>query len=96
MKNIRFLSLAEEEMNLAALYYEGQASNLGLEFLKEAQRITHSISEFPELGPIVKDDIRRRIFRRFPFAILYKVLSDEILVLCVMHLSRNPDYWKNR
>ena len=34
--------------------------------------------------------------RRFPFGILYRVDPDEIVILAVMHLARQPDYWRDR
>lgn len=96
MKNIRFLSAAEEEMNYAAAYYEEKAPNLGLEFLKEIRRVTKTVSTHPELGPVIEAGIRRRILKRFPFALLYKTDSTEIIILAVMHLARNPGYWRGR
>ncbi len=96
MKNVRFVSVAEEEMNLAAAYYEEQARNLGVEYLKEVKRVVEGITENPELAPKIEGEIRRRILRRFPFGILYRIHFKEIIILAVMHLSRDPDYWKNR
>jgi hypothetical protein len=32
----------------------------------------------------------------FPFGVLYTVQNDTITVFAVMHLSREPGYWKSR
>jgi hypothetical protein len=32
----------------------------------------------------------------FPYALYYRVGSEEIRILAVKHHSRHPDYWKNR
>ncbi len=34
--------------------------------------------------------------RRFPFAILYRVEPERIVVVAVMHLRREPGYWRRR
>ncbi len=33
---------------------------------------------------------------RFPYALLYRVDPDEVIVEATMHLRRHPDYWQNR
>jgi len=96
MKPVRFLSPAEWEMVQAARYYESKVPRLGTEFLSEIQRVVQGIKNHPDAAPKVKGEIRRRILTRFPYAILYQADPDEIVVLAVMHLRRNPDYWRRR
>ena len=33
---------------------------------------------------------------KFPYGVLYAVEQDYILILAIMHCSREPNYWKNR
>ena len=33
---------------------------------------------------------------RFPYAIYYRVLPDQLRVLAFKHHSRHPDYWRYR
>jgi len=40
--------------------------------------------------------IRKRPVHRFPYAVLYRVDPDEIVVVAVMHQRRRPDYWRSR
>jgi len=93
---VRYLSPAEWEMVQAAQYYEAQVPNLGYDFLSEINRAVNSIEDHPEAALKVKGSIRRRIIRRFPYAILYQVDTTEIVVLAIMHQHRNPDYWHHR
>ncbi|MEG4804714.1 hypothetical protein QUB63_29015 [Microcoleus sp. ARI1-B5] len=44
----------------------------------------------------VDEDVRRYMVRRFPYGILYAIEEDYILILAVMHCSREPGYWKIR
>ncbi len=80
----------------AARYYESKVPFLGSEFLSEVRRVVKGIEAHPEAAPKVRSDIRRRILRRFPYAVLYKIDRDEIVILAVMHQRRRPDYWHGR
>jgi plasmid stabilization system protein ParE len=91
-----FLALAEEEMREAAEYYERQTRGLGHEFLADVQRTVDRIVENPQLGQIVRPNIRRRLMPRFPFGILYRIDPQEIVIIAVMHLRRRPGYWEER
>lgn len=92
----RYLSPAEWEMVQAARYYEARVQGLGFDFLSEINRVVKSIEDQPEASPIIKGLIRRRIIRRFPYAILYQIDQTEIVILAVMHQHRDPDYWHGR
>ena len=96
MKTVRFLRHAELELLDAAQYYELQATGLGSEFLDKIDAAIEDIREHPERWPIVKTDIRRRLVHRFPYALLYRVDPDEIIIQATMHLHRRPDYWLGR
>lgn len=96
MKPVRFLHPAEEEMLDAAKYYEIQASGLGGDFLDSIDSATLDIGTHPERWPVLRGCIRRRLIPRFPYALLYRVDSDEIVIIATMHLHRHPDYWTKR
>ncbi len=96
MRHVVFLSEAEQEMLEATLYYQSQSPRLGVDFLSEVEHAVKSIAESPNTWPILEGELRRRLVRRFPFGILYKVESEEIVVIAVAHLRRKPGYWKER
>lgn len=96
MKRVRFLPDAEFEMIEAAAYYEAQQRDLGRRFLASVQDAIHRIGVNARLYPVVEMDVRRCLTKTFPFGVLFRELSDEIVVMAVMHLHRDPDYWKNR
>jgi hypothetical protein len=39
---------------------------------------------------------RRLLGKRFPYAIVYRVSRDEIVVLAFPHLKQRPGYWRQR
>ena len=96
MKKIAFLSAAENEMIQSALFYESQTNGLGSDFLTAVDLAVQSIHDNPELWPVIRNHVRRRLLKRFPFGILYRISPDEITLIAVMNLHRNPAYWFSR
>jgi len=96
MKTVRFLQPAEMEMLDAAAYYELQAAGLGGDFLDKIASCVADIGESPERWPFIAPGIRRRMVHRFPYALLYRVDAEDVIVLAVMHLHRHPAYWMGR
>ena len=96
MKIVSFNQLAEREFNDAAQYYELESPGLGAAFLAEVQRCCDLIVDHPEAGPVVLGSIRRRLVRRFPYALLYTACPDVVRILAVMNLKRRPAYWVGR
>jgi len=80
----------------AAVWYEGQQENLGKRFLAAVQDGLNRIDLNPELFHPVEADVRRCLTKTFPFGILYRLRGDTIEIIAVMHLRRDPDYWKSR
>ena len=92
----RFLSPARAELAEALSYYESASPGLGLEFLDEVERTISRIALQPEAWTRISENHRRCLMRRFPFAIIYSVEQDELLITAVMNLRRHPDSWKGR
>ena len=96
MKKARFLRPAEIELLDAARYYEIQAPGLGIDFLDKIEFAVEDIRAHPKRWPVIRFNIRRRLIHRFPYCILYRIDSDEIVILAIMHLHRHPSYWIDR
>ncbi|MBN1472966.1 MAG: type II toxin-antitoxin system RelE/ParE family toxin, partial [Syntrophaceae bacterium] len=87
---------AEAEFLKAIDYYEEREANLGLDFAIEVHHAIRRAIQHPKAWSILEGEIRRCQTRRFPYGILYSEEANEIFVLAVMHLHRDPDYWKHR
>jgi toxin ParE1/3/4 len=96
MKTVLFHPAAEAEMIDAAVYYETKQKDLGRRFLVFVQEAIERIKINPLLHPVVYLDVRRCLTKTFPFAVLFRILHDRIVVMAVMHIHRDPGYWKNR
>lgn len=87
---------ALEEYKGTAQYYEGCQSGLGQRFITAVEQAIQNIVEKPEQRKPIEKDVRRYLTRVFPYAILYSIEPDYILIIAVMHCHREPGYWKHR
>lgn len=92
----RFLPEAEAEFAEAAAFYEAAEPGLGLAFAQEVERTVDRICAFPESGATLGTVVRRAIVSNFPFLIVYRIGSGEILIAAVAHQRRRPGYWRRR
>ena len=93
---VRLRPEAEEDLADAAAWYEDQRPGLGREFLDRVVSAFESIAERPNMYATVHRSTRRALIHRFPFGIYYRIETDSIVVVAVMHGSRNPRLWKQR
>lgn len=84
------------EFHAAIDYYEQCESGLGLDFAIEVRSSIENILRHPKAWPVLRQGMRRCLTRRFPSGVSYTLEPPGIIVLAVMHLHRNPDYWKER
>lgn len=87
---------AEAEFVQAIEYYEECEASLGYDFAVEVYSAIERTMAYPKAWPILEEDIRRSLVRRFPYGILYAEENEELVIVAVMHLHRDPDYWKHR
>jgi plasmid stabilization system protein ParE len=96
--NLRVLAEAQVEAVEAVDWYvsRGEYDELADRFLEELERAKRLVRERPGAWPEVEPGVRRFVFHRFPFALIYVVKPDEVLVLAVAHHSRRASYWRDR
>ena len=87
---------AEKEFQKSINYYEDCQEGLGYELAREIYNSRQSIMEYPNAWPLFEGNIRRCLIHRFPYGLLYYEEDKEIYILAIMHLNRDPDYWKTR
>ena len=87
---------ALSELVEATGFYEAQAARHGLDFFQEVERVLRILEENPEVASVFDPPYRRYVCRRFPFAVVYRIVGDHVRALAVMHQRRRPGYWKSR
>jgi hypothetical protein len=93
---IRFLEIAQIELDEAIEYYNREAHGLGESFLTEVLNALDRIGRFPEAWHPCSKRTRRCQTRRFPYGIIYQIPKDEILEVAIANLHREPAYWEDR
>lgn len=93
---VEFLLEAEEELIEAAAFYQTRAEGLGEQFLAEGERSARYLSEQSFIGQKLNEHLRRFLLRCFPYALIYGVEPDTILIVAVAHQQCEPGYWRNR
>jgi len=91
-----FHPLADKEVDEIVGFYDGVDESLGNEFFSELQNSISRVLRFPNAWEQVWPSARRSLLNRFPYALVYQIRSDGILVVAVMHLHREPGYWVAR
>jgi hypothetical protein len=77
-------------------YFESCRYGLGVEFSQEVFSTIQRIIHFPLAWSEFTENTRRCLTKRFPYGVIYQIIKEEILIIAVMQLNREPDYWKKR
>lgn len=95
-KPLRFHPQAEQEYLTSLRWYRERSRIAAVNFEAAFEQAVERIREAPQRWPIYFRDFRKYILRRFPFSVVYRDLSSEIVVLAVAHARRRPGYWMDR
>ena len=87
---------AQADISEAVAYFRGISPRLPVRFGMEVEATYTSILEHPELYPVVYKNFRRALLHRFPYSVFYIVDAPIILIVGVVHQSRDEDTWKRR
>jgi plasmid stabilization system protein ParE len=87
-------ALAEYEE--ATRHYAACQAGLELRFIAAVEHAIQLVLKTPAGWSVLEEDIRRCLTRIFPYAILYTVEPDYVLIIAVMHSHREPGYWRKR
>jgi plasmid stabilization system protein ParE len=93
---IRFLAIAQREVDDAVRWYDDQIAGLGQEFLDELDRAVRRAAAWPTSCPEIEHGVRRCLLARFPYGLIYGVDGETLVVLAVAHLHRKPRHWVER
>jgi toxin ParE1/3/4 len=87
---------ARADFNSALAWYEQQRAGLGGSFAERLQGALNHIAERPGLYAPIAENVRWARVRTFPYLIYYRVEPDRIVVLAIVHGSRDPEIWHGR
>ena len=95
-KRVEYHQGAIADVKSAVAWYQKRSPKVALDFIAELHRAADTILQAPERWPLGKNNTRRFLLWRFPFAIIYSEQESAITIWAVAHGSRRPEYWAGR
>jgi hypothetical protein len=77
MHEVIFTPSASGELIDAQDWYESEARGLGRPFRAEVEVVVERLSATPFQFPVVYKNVRRALLRRFPYALMFVLESDQ-------------------
>lgn len=96
MKEINFSKLADLDIRDTIDYYNWKQSGLGDRFFHKLQLKIEKIRANPESYACRYENVRFAKIDQFPFIIQFINEPGAIIIISIMHTSRNPQLWKDR
>ena len=87
---------AEQDVQKAFSWYEENRMGLGYDFLLQVDAGLQFIERNPEVHPSEYKGARKHFIKRFPYKMIYRVETDKIIILAVIHGKRSPTVMKRR
>ena len=89
-------SAAEVEYTQSLRWYAERNIEAARDFDAEFDRALGLIAAHPERYPMCDQRHRFFLMRRFPYQIIYRIQSQQVVIIAVAHTARKPDYWAAR
>jgi hypothetical protein len=98
---LHIIGPALREITHAARWYERKSIGLGRRFHAQVVSRLADIEQHPRRCARVEwtkvsGEVRRTRIPRFPYVLVYQIVSEEAFVVACSHTSRWPGYWRRR
>jgi toxin ParE1/3/4 len=87
---------AEADLAEAVAWYNARRTGLGADLLLAVEALLEDIGRRGESFPLVHQDVRRALLKRFPYSMFFVVGDAVISVIAVFHARRDPKIWQDR
>jgi toxin ParE1/3/4 len=75
---------------------EQSRTGLGKQFLARVRKVLEQIESMPHMYGVVWQDVRAVRVKKFRNVVYYVVFADRVVVLAVVHGSRDASTWQSR
>jgi plasmid stabilization system protein ParE len=72
------------------------ASCSGQLLLIAVQDLIEQFKLQPTAHAIAAGDVRRALVPKYPYSVLYRVRRKQIVIIAIVHSSRDPSVWQSR
>jgi len=88
---LKFETNAVDQLEDAVQYYQDISPKLGESFKNDVKNMIQSILNFPNIWQIRYSNVRIAHLKRFPYSLHYKLKSNAVIVILVLHQKRLRD-----
>ncbi len=96
MPPVVFSPAAHADFFDAADWYEAHGPGLGARFSADIDALALRLGENPHQFPRIRQEIRRAVLGKFPYALYFRITPQVVQVIACFHVSRNPRRWHER
>lgn len=97
MIQLLFHAEVEDDLKDAARWYDGRRAGLGDDFMEIVEETLEKVVSNPYRYAPLERDVRCVRMKRFPYGIFFYVFREQVVVvLAVVHKSRDPEIWRSR
>lgn len=96
MRKVKFLALAQNELDDLFESLEYQEKNQGYKFIEEIEKMLTLIKAYPTLWHKNSTNTHKCLINGFPHAIIYQYINDNIMVVAIMSLHKKPIHWATK
>ena len=92
---LRFLASAEQELRETAHWYDSHSDGTGVRFRACIADAMSAIATSPLSFRCLPSEptVRSALVKHFPYAVIFSIEAEHILVLAIAHTRRQPGYW---
>lgn len=90
MKPIIVNPEAERDLSEAKDWYDHRLNGLGTQLIARVTETFLRIQQFPEAFATVFPPLRMLVTEQFPYSVVYRSDPEQITVVAVYHVRRNP------
>lgn len=87
---------AEADIESAVRWYDDQREGLGADFLLCLEAALSQIQRRPKTFSPGHRQARWMMMRRFPYLVVYRIESTDVVIHAVYHSRRDPSSWQER
>lgn len=87
---------AERELRSAYLWYLERNTTVAESFVAEVDHAVGVVGDTPDRWPKLTKHVRRYVFPRFPFSLVYRAEPTYVEVIAIAHQKKRPGYWQSR